>query len=178
MEAAGTSVTSVHFYQTIRHHVPVHINVRNDANSTNHDRRRRSLTIFSRRSVLTGCFKRTVHHYYQCVRHSFRYLSNYSGREVRVLYYTCALQTERAGNSGAFVSRDSMLTDELLLLKSLGNEIWKIQSTKEGGFTGRGKGLINKTKKIYIYEREGEREPLPTHFLSPLPPRKNPCIYR
>jgi hypothetical protein len=60
MEAAGTSVTSVHFYQTIRHHLPVHINFRNDANSINHDCRRRSVTKFSRRSVPAGCFKRTV----------------------------------------------------------------------------------------------------------------------
>jgi len=60
MEAAGTSVTSVHFYQTIRHHVPVHINFRNDTNSINHDCRRRSLTKFSRRSVPAGYFKRTV----------------------------------------------------------------------------------------------------------------------
>ena len=94
-----------------------------------------------------------------------------------MLYYTYALQTEHAGNSGAFVSRDSMLTDELLLLKSLGNEIWKIQSTKEGGFRGRGKGLINKTKQknIYIYmkEREKENPSLHTSCLSPPPiPRK------
>lgn len=49
-----------------------------------------------------------------------------------MLYSIAALQTEHTGNSGAFVSRDSVLTDELLLLKSLENEIWKMQSTKEG----------------------------------------------
>jgi len=127
---------------------------------------------------LQGVSNVLLHRYYQCVREtvSVTFL-NYSGREVHVLYYTYALQTEHAGNSGAFVSRDSMLTDELLLLKSLGNEIWKIQSTKEGGFRGRGKGLINKTKQknIYIYmkEREKENPSLHTSCLSPPPiPRK------
>jgi hypothetical protein len=70
-------------------------------------------------------------------------------------------------NSGAFVPPDSMLTDELLLLKSMGNEIWKIQSTKDGSLKGRGTGLMNKTKK-YIKAREKED---PSSL-------KNPCIYR
>jgi hypothetical protein len=67
-----------------------------------------------------------------------------------------------------------MLTDELLLLKSLGNEIWTIQSVKEGGFRGRGKGLINKTKQKNTYERERETEPIPTNFLSLLHPPPPP----
>lgn len=60
-----------------------------------------------------------------------------------------------------------MLTDELQLLKSIGNEIWKKQSTKEGGLRGRGTGLMYKTKKYM--KAMGKEDP------SRL---KNACIYR
>jgi hypothetical protein len=62
---------------------------------------------------------------------------------VHVLYYISALRTEHVRFTGLNVGW------RVTAIRGPGNEIWKIQSTKEGGFRGRGTGLINKTKNIY-----------------------------